>query len=249
MKHVTTALFLVGLSLTVSTDVLAQPYVSATYAVCDINRESRADQIVEQVAAGILDAQVAAGTITAWGWLAHHGGGYWRRALYTIGNDLGDLDMARDAFVNEFRTEHSSAAGEFSSICGRHEDYVWSRVTGSQPAAQLASMRPQAGLSVYMECDWSKGDRVDELVGIIGQTASKMVADKRINSWGFLSHVFGGKYARLFLIDGASNAANLEAIHDMGNAMAAEHGEAFTEFMSLCHTHQDYMWDIKMARP
>ncbi|MBT8402030.1 MAG: hypothetical protein KJO98_16260 [Rhodothermia bacterium] len=232
-----------------ASDALAQRYVSATYAVCDMTRQSRADEIVEKVVSPLLDAQVADGTISGWGWLAHNGGGHWRRVLYTVGTDLGDLESARSAFVDKLQADHSSAAREFTSICGAHDDYVWSFVSGATADDEVITNRPDAGLSVYLECDVSQGDRLDAAFDEMAAAARAMKEEGRINSWSYWSHVFGGSYSRLFLIDGASHADNLEAIHDMAGAMATEHADAWAEFNSYCKVHQDYMWDIKMARP
>ncbi len=243
-----TVLAVCTLSL-IAADAFAQRYVSGTYAICDMTRQSRADEIVAAVVAPLLDAQIADGAITGWGWLAHNGGGHWRRVLYTVGTDLGDLENARDAFVQKLQADHSSAAREFTSICGAHDDYVWSFVSGSTADDEVIADRPDAGLSVYLECDMSQGDRVDAAFEEISAVAQKMKEEGRINSWSFWSHVFGGSYTRLFLIDGASHADNLEAIHDMAGAMATEHPDAWAEFASNCKGHQDYMWDIKMAKP
>ena len=64
--------------------VLAQeeepdPAVFATYFYCNEAREARADTIISESVAPIMDRHMAAGHLTAWGWYAHNTGGRWRR--------------------------------------------------------------------------------------------------------------------------------------------------------------------------
>jgi hypothetical protein len=51
-----------------------ESYIYASYFVCDVTKQDRADEIVRTKDAPVYDAAVKDGTITGWGWLAHHTG-------------------------------------------------------------------------------------------------------------------------------------------------------------------------------
>jgi hypothetical protein len=101
-------------------DKPAERFTYATYHVCDVTQQERADEIFAQVQKPIYDAAVADGTIKSWGWMAHHTGGKWRRSLY-YGSDsvqglldaqkkIGDQVDAKDAKLPaRFRSARAAA--------------------------------------------------------------------------------------------------------------------------------------------
>jgi hypothetical protein len=96
----------------------------STYWVCNQTKESRADEIQQQISS-VYDRHVAAGNITGWSWYTHDLGGRFRRLLTVAGSDFPSVLDARDMIINELQTEHAEAMAEFGSICSGHVDYLW----------------------------------------------------------------------------------------------------------------------------
>ena len=246
MKHAIFPIAALCLVALPTRSAVAQSFVHGTYYVCDINGQQRADELVENVFASVIDEQVSAGLISAWGWLSHYNGGYWRRVLYMAGPELNGIDDARNNLIDAMQGEHSSAGREFTRICGRHEDYIWTYRNGSRAADDVARNRPTAGLSVYLECDASQSGRLNELIDAMADTHNRLTADGTINSWAWWEHFIGGKYSNLWLVDGDDHKANMTALMTISAALEEEHPEEWHELQQLCDSHQDYMWDIKI---
>ena len=97
----------------------------SVYHTCDINREDRADEIVREHVAPILDQMVEDGKLTTWGWQSHVIGGSIRRLQTMTAQDMGSLLSARQETIDLIYAENEAAGTEFSEICGPHVDYVW----------------------------------------------------------------------------------------------------------------------------
>ncbi|HEX9638230.1 MAG TPA: hypothetical protein VGB99_11890 [Acidobacteriota bacterium] len=97
----------------------------STYYVCDMSKESRADELVKETLAPIFNAQVSAGNLVSWGWLEHIVGGQYRRLETFTAKDLKTLMAARAAIIEELTSKHEAAATEFDAICNSHTDYIW----------------------------------------------------------------------------------------------------------------------------
>lgn len=105
----------------------AEPVFSmSTYYECNLANEDRADAIAERVIAPILNRHVSAGHLTSWAWLEHVIGGPYRRVIVQRARDLPTLLSGTAAAIAEFQA--TPEAREFSTICGRHTDYIWSPV-------------------------------------------------------------------------------------------------------------------------
>lgn len=223
-----------------------QPYVYATYFECDTTEQWLADMIVETVYKPVYDAAVKDGTLSAWGWLAHHTGGKWRRGIYRTASTVDALLDGGDAVAENVRAANAQAARKFGEICGPHDDYIWQTVNGSGGAGSLdvATVPSKAGVSMYMVCDMAKQERADELMAIFAPVYNSHVKEGELSSWGWLEHSVGGEYRRLLTMRGAdakSVLASWGAINDESNK---EHEAASNEFSEICYTHQDYIWDI-----
>lgn len=57
-------------------------YLYETGFKCDRARGKRADAIVQQTREPVFKEAVDTGSLSSWGWLAHHTGGEWSRAEY-----------------------------------------------------------------------------------------------------------------------------------------------------------------------
>jgi hypothetical protein len=228
----------------------ASPAIQATYYYCDQSRAAAADTIVEEVLGPVFDKHVAAGHLTAWGWLGHHLGGPWRRVAYTVAPSVEVLLDTRDQVIEEIFEAQGAAIRELTAICPRHDDYIWEFVAGSQPPAELALARPTAGYSTYYECDISREARADTLMmQAVGPILDRHVGEGGFNSWGWYSHRVGGKVRRLAVFDGADHKTLMNTIGAVFAEVGEEQSAAGTEFGEICNAHEDYMWNILIARP
>ncbi len=224
-----------------------QPAGFATYYYCNQATEARADTIMSEHYAAIYDKHLAAGNITAWGWLSHRIGGKWRRLSYFFAPSRDDLLTARAALIEEFQADDSGLGQEFDEICPSHDDYIWNKESGSEPGM---GSRPEWGLSMYFECDFAREDLADEIyLNVFNGFFDQAVADGTISGWSWHSHDVGGKYRRLAVIDGTSVNGVLngrDAIFEQIGEMAEG---ALGVFSETCHSHTDYLWDIEISRP
>lgn len=220
-------------------------FVYATYFFCDSSKAERADEIFKKVNAPDFDKGVKDGTIQAWGWMAHHTGGLWRRLQYYTAPTLNDLIDAGDAMQGEPDANTEKMVEEFGSICSSHQDYIWERTAGGG-----GDDRGEAVFSVYYVCDESREERADELFKKeFAPIFDKFVADGKIANWGWLSHWVGGKYRRLQTVSGSDHKSVLAARGEIIEAMYGDGNAAGAEFNSICGSHEDYMWDIQMETP
>jgi hypothetical protein len=224
----------------------AETYIYGTYFECDVTMQWRADEIAKTVWAPIYDAAVEEGVLTAWGWLTHHTGGKWRRAIYLAAPSMAALFEAQESLGKKITEKSGPGAGEFGRICGSHVDYVWKREAGSPPNQD----RGEAGFSVYMVCDMAREDRADELVSsVMAPIYDRFVSEGKLTSWGWHSHIIGGKVRRLAVTTAKDTQALLKARGEILGELVEKHGDAMQEFGSICSSHQDYIWGIELETP
>ena len=97
----------------------------STYHVCDSSREERADEIIKEHAAPILNKLVEEGKLTSWGWSVHDVGGRFRKLQTMTGSDHKSVLAARAEAIDAIYADGSKAGEELSDICGSHVDYMW----------------------------------------------------------------------------------------------------------------------------
>ena len=223
-------------------------YSYASYFECDPTREARVDTLIRQTFAPILERHLRTKRLTAWGWLARSfGGGQWHRAGFLVASSLDSVMDAQSALIKELQARGKVLA-EFSSICPRYEDYIWRRVTSS-PARGRDAPRSVSRLGTYFECDAAREARADTLVmQAFAPIYNRHIVPDRINSWGWHEHVIGGKYRRLLLLDGDSHKAILATLDTALADIARERPAEGREFSQICHSHQDYLWDVQTPR-
>lgn len=97
------------------------------YMECDMNKEERADELIEKVFAPIYNKHVGDGGLTSWNWLKHYLGGKYRRILTMGAADHKTLMSTRDAIFADLEGNRTveRAVDEMNEICGSHEDYIW----------------------------------------------------------------------------------------------------------------------------
>ena len=223
------------------------PFIYGTYSVCDLGSQWKLDSLVENNHAKVWDQALEDGGITAWGYMGHHTGGPWRRISYFSAPTLAQLMEATDSVFEGLAQAAPQAANEYSSICNTHSDYVWEHVVGSDPEA---ARRGKAAFSVYYICDESKESRADELMsGTMAAAYEKQVEAGNLTSWGWFQHWIGGKYRRLATMSAADTATLVKSRDAIIADLLENHEEAMNEFSSICSSHQDYIWDIIMAKP
>ena len=225
-------------------DKPAERYTYVTYHVCDVTKQERADEIFEQVQRPIYNAAVADGTINGWGWLAHHTGGKWRRALYYGTGSVQGLLDAQKKIGDQVDAKNEKLSEEFGKICNSHDDYIWHTVAGNIGTVARGS----AAFSVYHVCDQSREEQADALVKqVFASVYDKLLADGKIMSWGWNEHIVGGDFRRLATISAKDMKAVMEARAELIDALYDNPlGDTFTD---ICGPHTDYMWDITSQNP
>lgn len=222
-------------------------YVYSTYFYCNTSTQEKADELVAKNTYPVYDAAVADGTITGWAWMAHHTGGQWRRIQYHTSDSVAGLLTAQETIGKRMDEASGGADDGFGAICSAHDDYIWKSESGSATAGN----RGKASISVYLVCDFSKEERADEIVKtVFAPIYDKAVADGKIKSWGWLSHVIGGEYRRLSTMS-ADNYGDLLAARDeiLETIYGDGENKAANEFSEICGSHTDYLWDIEHQKP
>jgi len=216
-------------------------YTYATYFYCSTATQDKADELVMKNTAPHFDAAVKDGTIGAWGWIGHHTGGKWRRIQYHQAGSLAALLKAQETINGRIDEALGGQDDGFSAICSSHDDYIWKVENGSG-----SEKRGKAGLSTYHVCDLNREDRADEIVDkFFAPVLNKAVADGKLTSWGWSSHVVGGKYRRLATMTAADHPALLKAWGEVLDAVFGDGGNAeANEFSDICNSHSDYLWNI-----
>jgi hypothetical protein len=235
-------------SVTAQEEEEQEAYIYATYFYCKTATEEKADELIKKNSAPVWDAAVEDGTITSWGWVAHHTGGKWRRIQYHMSDSLEGVLNSQETVAKRIDEAAGGADDGFGEICGGHDDYIWKREAGSAPGASRGS----AGLSVYHVCNMNKEDRADEIVDkVFAPVYNKAVADGKITSWGWNSHVVGGEYRRLATMTGKDFVSLLKARGEILDAIWGEDGEnaEANEFSEICDSHSDYLWEIMHEKP
>lgn len=219
----------------------AETYIYATYFYCDAAGRDEADELVKKNTAPIYDAAVADGTITGWGWLAHHTGGKWQRVQYHTSNTIEALLGAQETIGNRF-DEAGLADDGFPEICSAHDDYIWKREAGS-----TQEQRGKAALSVYEVCNMNGEERAKELVKtVFAPVLDKAVADGKLTSWGWNSHVLGGEYRVLQTMTAKDNVTLLKARNEIIETLYGDGDDsAASEYSDICTSHADYLWEVQ----
>lgn len=233
--------------------VLAQeeepdPAVFATYFYCNEAREARADTIISESVAPIMDRHMAAGHLTAWGWYAHNTGGRWRRLLYMVSPDVPTVMSTREAVIDDLISEAAEATAELTAVCPSHDDYVWEVGAGSDPT--LAQGRSAVTMATYMVCDFTEEGRADDIVEeVFAAIYNKHVEAGNITGWGWLEHNIGGKYRRIATMAATDMSSLISARAAIFEDLFEEAPLALNTFGEICGSHSDYIWEVRIARP
>jgi hypothetical protein len=197
-----------------------------------------------------MNQMMADGKITAYGWLAHHTGGKWRRGEFYAAPTLDALLDAQDAIgeAAEAADPDGKLGDEFAAACPSHDDYIWA----SENVGTGATARGPAGFSVYYICDENGEERADEIVETnFAPIYNQAVADGKLTSWGWSGHWVGGEYRRLLTTTAADFKTLLNTRNEIIEASFGVEGmeEIGEEFTTICGSHADYMWNIVHEKP
>ncbi len=219
-------------------------YTYVTYSVCDLTQQERADAIFAQVQKPVYEAAVADGTINGYGWLAHHTGGKWRRAVYYGAGSVQALLDAQKKMGDQMDAKNKKLGDEFAKICNSHDDYIWRTVAGNIGTVA----RGEAAFSVYYVCDEGREEQADALVTrVFAPVYDKLVAEGKLKSWGWNEHIVGAQFRRLATISATDVKALMEARAATVQAFGDDPlGDTFTD---ICGSHADYMWEITSQSP
>lgn len=221
----------------------ADSYTYGTYFYCDVTQQDRVDEIAAKLNKPIYDAGVADGSITAWGWLAHHTGGKWRRADYVMAPSLPALLSASEKFNDQAEAKNKAMNDEMGKICNSHDDYIWKRVAGFSGAGP----RGNASFSTYHVCDMSREKQADALVKqYLAPIYDKLVADGKLISWSWMEHIVGGEYRRLEVITAKDVPSLMAARSSLVEAM--DMNPVSDVVSDICNSHADYIWEIKLSK-
>jgi len=220
-------------------DAPAELYVYATYNVCDVTLQDRADEIFMQLDKPIYDAAVADGTLSGYSYYAHHTGGKWRRGMFMVAPSIEALLDAQDKIGDQIDAKNPELDTESGKICNSHEDYIWHSVAGNAGTAEPG----KAVFSTYFVCD-SREVQADAIVKqVFAPVYDKLVADKKLTSWGYLEHIVGGHVRRVATMSAADMKSLLAARSEINQVLTDNPlGDTFTE---ICDAHEDYMWEVK----
>ena len=129
----------------------AGPFVYASYNVCEPATVDAADAARAGMTTA-LNAHVAAGRISAWGWLTHSDGGVWTRASYTVAPTLEALMAFQDTWQAELGRDHAAARTAIRTSCTQHADYIWRFLASSAAPSEAGGNRAPFGGTTYMQC-------------------------------------------------------------------------------------------------
>ncbi len=217
-----------------------------TYYVCDVATQGNMDTVVETNEKAVFDKWVADGKLIAWGYLSHYTGGRWRRAQYHVSPTIADALNNQAAIFTEIYSDNQAGGQARADACEAHDDYVWAIDQGSPTGTE----RGDVGYSTYYVCDINGQQRADEIwAEANAPILNKLQEEGKIASWGWQSHVVGGRYRRLQTITGADYASVVNANGQLVQ-FSPEGDEALREeFNDICWTHTDYLWDIVHETP
>ena len=155
-----------------------------------------------------------------------------------MGHSVADVIKASDAMGEMMDKDWTDADDAFPRACHSHDDYIWQSKGGN-----VTGKRGKVGMSVYFKCDMSQEARADEIVAkVFAPIYDAHLGEGKLTSWGWLSHVVGGGYRKASTMT-AENIETLMAMRAEILSMDIHEGD---EFVKICGSHQDYIWNIDM---
>jgi hypothetical protein len=237
---------MIPLTASAQDEAVPQGYSYVTYYVCDMAEQANMDNIVENNEVAVFDKWVEDGKLLSWGYLSHFVGGRWRRAQYHVSATLEEALNNQRAILSEVYADNRAGGQARAEACAAHDDYLWTMDQGSPPGTDRADV----SLSVYFECSVADQRRADEIFAqTFAPKLTEMQEQGKIATWGWQSHVLGGKYRRLQTVTGADHASVTAARFEALQHVNQNHSAMGREFSQICDSHTDYLWDIVHESP
>ncbi|MDP2479175.1 MAG: hypothetical protein Q8W51_11820 [Candidatus Palauibacterales bacterium] len=112
----------------------------------------------------------------------------------------------------------------------------------------------------YYQCDQSSSPRASEIVRtVVWPVVQKHIAAGQVSGFGLLAHHTGGPWRRAIYYVGTDLPKLLAAQDSIVAELMANHAKETHELMSICPSHDDYIWsyvaasqpatDVATARP
>jgi hypothetical protein len=247
-KSIATALLfgLVSVACIAQDDDGPAGFSYVTYHYCDVATQGDMDTVIETNEKAVFDKWVADGKLIAWGYLSHNTGGRWRRAQYHVSPTIADALNNQAAIFTEIYSDNAAGGQARSEACEAHDDYLWALNQGSAPGTD----RGDVSYSSYYVCDLNGQERADEIWAEANAPyLNRLQEEGQIASWGWQSHILGGRYRRLQTITGADYASVVQANNGLSQYADDNHPELGEEFNDICGSHTDYLWDIVHESP
>ena len=110
--------------------------------------------------------------------------------------------------------------------------------------------RGAVSLSVYYVCDVNREGRADEIwAEKNAPMLNGLQEEGEIASWGWSSHLIGGRFRRLQTITGADYASVVQANGALVQYSGEDDSGMGEEFLDICGSHADYLWNIVHEAP
>lgn len=223
-------------ALAADEEMAKETYIYGTYFYCDVAGEEAADAVFDRRLRPTYEKAMKDGTITGWGYLKHHTGGKWRRLTYHMAHGATDVIKASDAMGAMRDKDWTDEDDAFGRACRSHDDYIWRNVAGN-----VTDKRGKIGMSVYFKCNMSDEARADEIVKtVFAPIYDANLGKGMLTSWGWISHFVGGEYRRALTM----TAANIDDLMTTRAKILENDIPEGQEFVKICGSHSDYIWDV-----
>jgi hypothetical protein len=108
----------------------------------------------------------------------------------------------------------------------------------------------QVSFAQYLECDQTREARADTIATeILAPVLDRLVSEGKLQSFSWLAHGIGGKWKRLGVITGTDLNTVMSARAELFTELQEKHPGELQELASICPTHEDYVWNVIVARP
>lgn len=123
-------------------------------------------------------------------------------------------------------------------------------VTLLSAAGVTAQDTPMIIMGQYMRCGMGQQARADEIaLNVWGPVAQKQVDAGNLDDWGYLAHVQGGAWRRIFTLRGTDLAVMMDASAAITEEIGAQHADVAAEMGTICPSHDDYIWTSVVNSP
>ena len=236
------ALFITGcVTVSASAEDQEKIFHYASYFSCPGGKLSDADKIMKNEYGPVYDQAVKDGAIKGWGYAKHHTGGRWQRIFSHTNDSVDGLLKSVNTMNDMLKSANVDPDFKFFKTCNAHDDYIWEETAGN-----AMDNEGSVGITTYFQCDISTEDRADEIIQKhFASIYNANMGKNKINGWGWLTHVYGGKYRRAMTTSAANYTDLLKTMDSIFTAVYGNDNPDGLEFAKICSNHSDYLWNWK----